>query len=175
MMHNGRWHERQWQRIEDEYGEPVQDVVRDYYYGMRLPMRQVADLLCISESTLRTWFRAWEWQTRRDGYIKRQVDGKVLRRARQLGYQDIRSAIGALRHEGKRWEDVKLILHCSDATLCLHYPESARGLHNVTPEGRQAKRESARRLNERMRRGEVRRGGYHDCPLGMVHPIGPPR
>jgi AraC-like DNA-binding protein len=164
MMHNGKWNERQWERIEDEYQEPAREVVRVMHHEMRIPLCQVAEILYISESTLRLWCKTWKLETRQKGYVKKDTPGKVQVRARFLGYANVEQAIIDMRYAGLRWEDIQLKLHCSSSTLSRYIPESAKGLHNITPEGREAKRQTRIRLNEEGKRGKM-------PDLSFVNPI----
>lgn len=170
MQHNGQWHKRQWQRIEEEYQEPAREVVRVYHHEMRIPLCRVAELLYISENTLRNWCKIWKLETRSRGYTKRETMGKVQFRARSLGYNDVSQAISDMRAGGLRWDDICLRLKCASSTISRYMTESAKGYCNVSEAGRKAKQETARRLNERMARGEVQRGGFAKTPLGVVHP-----
>lgn len=165
------WDERQWQRIEDEYQEPATDVVRVYHHEMKIPLCRIANILYISESTLRKWCKIWGLETKRQGYVKKEVPGKVQFRARQLGYESVSQAISDMRAGGKRWEDIQLILRCSSSTVSRYITESAMGYHNISEAGMEAKRNNARRLNERIEKGEIERGGFAKVPLEMVVPI----
>lgn len=155
MIHDGTWHERQWERIEDEYQEPAREVVRIFHHEMRVPLCQVARILYVSESTLRRWCRWWELETRRRGYAKRHVPGKVQLRARLLGYDSVAQAIADMRADGKRWEDIQLKLKCSSSTLSRYIPENAKGRYNLTDEGREVKCQTRRRLNEEGKCGKM--------------------
>lgn len=148
MNHNG-WHERQWRRIEDEYDEPPREVVRGLHHDMRLPICQIAELLCVSETTLRLWCHRWQLPTLRSGYAKRHVDGKVLLRARALGYESITQAIADLRASGLRWEDVQAALRCSASTVSRYIDVETRGRYALTEAGREQKRQTMRLLNAR--------------------------
>lgn len=154
MNHKG-WNERQWERIEEEYGEPAREVVRVFHHDMRVPLRHVAAALYISEATLRRWCAEWGLPTRKRGYVKTDTPGKVQLRARLMGYDSVGQAIADMRAGGKRWEDIQLVLKCSSSTISRYMPEGARGRYNLTEEGREAKRESARRLNESGRTGKM--------------------
>ena len=171
MRHDGSWHERQWQRIEEEFQEPAYEVVRVMHHEMRVPLCTVAKSLYISENTLRKWCKGWGLKTKQSGYTKKPVNGKVQFRARKLGYQSVSDAIGAMRREGKRWEDIQLILKCSESTVSRYIQESDKGFHNITPSGLEVKRQTAMQLNKRMANGEIERGGFAKIPLDMVSPL----
>jgi DNA-binding CsgD family transcriptional regulator len=81
--------------------------------------------------------------------------------------------IGQMRFDGKRWVDIARILKCSQGTISAYMRDEDKGYHNITPEGREVKRQSAIRLNERMATGEVKRGGFAKTPLDMVNPARP--
>lgn len=164
------WHERQQQRIEEEYQEPACEVVRVFHHEMRVPLCQVAEILYISENTLRKWCRWWKLETRRSGYVKRDTPGKVQLRARLLGYDSVSQAIADMRAGGLRWEDICLRLKCAESTISRYMPESAKGYHNISEEGYEAKRNNAKRLNERLNSGELQRGGFARIPLDYVQP-----
>lgn len=152
------WHQRQWRRIEDEYNEPPREVVRVLHHEMRVPLCQCADLLYVSEKTVRLWCRWWALATHKAGYTKRAVDGRVLLRARALGFDDIAQALAHYRADGLRWEDVRAVLRCGDATIARHMPEDAKGRYNLTTEGRAVKRATMRRLIQDGRAGK----GFRD-------------
>ena len=154
MNHDGNWHQRQWERIEDEYGEPARDVVRVFHIEMRVPLCRVAEMLYVSEATIRRWCQMWDLPTRKRGYVKRDVPGKVQLRARLLGYDSVSQAIADMRADGKQWEDIQLKLRCSSSTVSRYMPEAAKGHYHLSEEGRQVKSETRRRLNEEGRRGE---------------------
>lgn len=171
MNHNGCWDERQWERIEEEYQEPAREVVRVMHHEMRTPLCHVAKALYVSETTLRRWCKIWNLETHHRGYIKTTPPGKVQLRARLLGYDSVSNCIGAMRRNGLRWDDIKLKLKCGDGTLSRYINETDKGFYNLTDDGREAQRENARRLNERMERGEIKRGGFAKIPLEFVNPI----
>jgi hypothetical protein len=171
MMHNGKWHERQWQRIEEEYQEPAREVVRVFHHEMMIPLCRVAEILFINESTLRRWCKMWKLDTRKSGYTKREVEEKVQFRARQLGYDSVSQAIADMRASGKRWNDICLKLKCSDATICRYMPDEAKGRYNLSVFGRIGQQDNAKKLNERMSCGEIERGGFAKVPLQMVNRI----
>jgi hypothetical protein len=148
MMHDGTWDARQWERIEEEYHEPAREVVRVMHWDMRVPLRHVATALYVNEGTLRKWCRMWDLPTRKRGYVKTHVPGKVQLRARLLGYRSVSQAVGSMRAEGLRWEDIQMRLGCSSSTVSRYLPEDAKGYYNLTDEGRAIKAENARRLNE---------------------------
>lgn len=154
MMHDGTWHQRQWERIEDEYGEPAHEVVRVFHIEMRVPLCRVAELLYVSEKTLRRWCQEWKLKTRKSGYVKRDVPGKVQLRARLLGYDSVGQAIADMRADGRRWEDIQLTLKCSSSTISRYIPENAKGHYHLSAEGQRVKSETRRRLNEEGKRGE---------------------
>lgn len=168
MKHNGKWNERQWQRIEEEYQEPAREVVRVFHQEMRVPLCQVAEMLYISENTLRLWCKSWGLRTLRSGYKKRDVPGKVQLRARLLGYRDVPEAIAVMRADGLRWDDICLKLKCASSTISRYIPENAKGAHHISEAGQDAHRQNAIRLNERMVSGEIKRGGFAKVPLEMV-------
>jgi len=169
MQHNGKWNERQWQRIEDEYQEPAREVVRVYHHEMRVPLCRVAEMLYISEHTLRKWCRWWDIKTLSRGYVKKDTPGKVQVRARLLGYKSVSEAIAVMRADGLRWEDICLKLKCAESTVSRYIPARAKGYHNISEAGREAKRQSARRLNKRIANGEIEHGGFAKIPLDMVN------
>lgn len=170
MRHDGHWHARQWERIEEEYQEPAREVVRVMHHDMRIPLCVIAGALYVSEATLRRWCKMWGLKTRRKGYVKRNVPSKVQLRARLLGYGDVGQAIADMRASGLRWDDIQLKLKCSDSTISRYMPEATKGRYNLTEAGLEAKREQARRLNEQMTRGETRRGGFALVSLREVLP-----
>lgn len=172
MQHNGKWHERQWQRIEEEYQEPAREVVRVFHHEMRTPLCRVAEYMYVSENTLRKWCKWWELETKSTGYEKKEVPGKVQLRARLMGYDSVSQAIADMRASGKRWEDICLKLKCAESTISRYILEESKGYHNITPEGREAKRQSAIRLNRRLESGEIERGGFAKVPLDFVSPVG---
>lgn len=155
MNHDGNWDSRQWERIEEEYGEPAREVVRVYHHEMGTPLCHVARALYVSEATLRKWCKIWELETRSSGYTKTETPGKVQLRARLLGYDDVGQAIAAMRADGLRWADIQLKLKCSDSTISRYMPEAAKGRYNLTPEGREIKRETRKRLNREGKRGQM--------------------
>jgi hypothetical protein len=171
MNHNGKWNERQWQRIEEEYQEPARDVIRVWHHEMRVPLCQIAELIYISETTLRGWCKIWGIETRRQGYIKKETPGKVQLRARLMGYDDVSQAIAAMRADGLRWDDICLKLKCAESTIARYMPDAAKGRYNLSEGGLETKRAVARRLNEQMERGEIERGGFAKVPLEMVTPL----
>lgn len=81
--------------------------------------------------------------------------------------------IGMLRANGYGWVKIAEMLHASQGTISRYIRKSDLGYHNISPEGMEGRRENARRLNERMKTGEVRRGGFADCPLEYVASAGP--
>lgn len=170
MMHNGKWNERQWQRIEEEYQEPAREVIRVFYEEMHVPICQIAEMLYICESTLKRWCQIWGIKIKRGGYIKKEVPGKVQLRARLMGYDDVGQAIAVMRADGMRWDDIQIRLKCSDSTISRYMPEAAKGRYNLSENGLEAKRANARRLNEQMKSGEIERGGFAKVPLQMVTP-----
>jgi hypothetical protein len=171
MNHNGKWDTRQWQRIEEEYQEPAREVVRVFYDEMRVPLCQIAEMLYISEATLRKWFKIWGIETRLGGYIKKETPGKVQLRARLLGYENVGQAIADMRASDLSWDDIQLKLKCSDSTISKYIPEAAKGRYILTEAGREAKQETARQLNKKMESNEIKRGGFAKVPLEMVTPI----
>lgn len=164
MNHNGKWNQRQWQRIEEEYQESAREVVRVFHQEMCVPLCRVAEILYISESTLRLWCKSWGLKTLNSGYKKKDTPGKVQLRARLLGYKSVPEAIAVMRADGLRWEDICLKLKCAESTIARYMPEAAKGRYNLTEAGLEAKRVRARRLNEQMERGEVERGGFAKTP-----------
>jgi AraC-like DNA-binding protein len=152
MKHNG-WHERQWQRIEEEYGEPARDVVNVMHWEMAQPLCLVAAILYISETTLRLWCRRWELMTRSSGWQKAQVDGAVRQRAKAMGFESVQQAISHLRGLGMRWIDIQRKLGCSASTVSRNFHESLKGDYALTAEGRQVKSDTRRRLNAEGQRG----------------------
>lgn len=145
-MHDGNWHQRQWERIEEEFDEPAREVVRVMHWDMRVPLCHVAGALYVSEATLRRWCKMWQLPTRKRGYIKTHVPGKVQLRARFLGYDSVPQAIGAMRVAGLRWEDIQHKLKCASSTISHYIPEEMKGYYNLTKEGKQAKKETMQRL-----------------------------
>lgn len=164
MMHKGDWHEKKWRKIEEEYGEPAREVVRDMLDNMHCPQCLVAATMGVALQTLQKWCDMWGLQRRNYGYHKMPVRGKVVKRAQELGYESVSQAISIMRVSGLRWNDVRDALQCSESTMCRYYPESARGYQNLTEAGREAKRESARRLNASGKAGRF-------PPLSHVHPM----
>lgn len=152
MNHKG-WHERQWQRIEEEYGEPARDVVSVMHWQMRQPLCLIARILCVSETTLRLWCRQWEMATRSSGWTKAEVDGSVKQRAQALGFESVQQAISHLRGLGMRWIDIQAALGCSSGTVSRNFHESLKGDYALTEEGRQVKSDTRRRLNAEGKRG----------------------
>ena len=155
MNHNGGWHERQWERIEEEYGEPAREVVRVMHHELRVPLCHVARALYVSEKTLRRWCKMWGLETKKRGYVKIQVPGKVQLRARLLGYDSVSQAIADMRAAGLRWGDIRLKLKCSLSTISRYMPEAAKGRYNLTDAGREKKREVRRRLNAEGKCGKM--------------------
>jgi len=165
MMHDGTWHERQWEHIEEEYQEPAREVVRVMHWDMQVPLCHVAGALYVSEQTVRRWCKMWNLPTRKSGYIKTAVPGKVQLRARLLGYDSVAQAISSMRVEGLRWEDIQMRLKCASSTLSRYLPDGAKGYYNLTEAGREVKRENARRLNADGKAGKM-------PSLSLVHPMG---
>jgi len=155
MMHDGDWHRRQWERIEEEYSEPAREVVRVMHWDMRVPLCHVAAALYVSEHTMRKWCAHWGLPTRKRGYVKIHVPGKVQLRARLLGYDSVAQAVADMRADGLRWEDIELKLKCSSSTISRYISEGAKGRYNLTEEGREVQRENAKRLNESGRAGRM--------------------
>ena len=85
--------------------------------------------------------------TRKKGYVKTEVPGKVQLRARLLGYGSVAQAASSMRVEGLRWEDIQMRLKCSSSTLSRYLPDDVHGYYNLTDAGREVKRAAARRLN----------------------------
>lgn len=164
------WHERQQQRIEEEYQEPAREVVRIFHHEMRVPLCQVANMLYISEKTLRKWCKEWKLKTLSRGYKKKRVPGKVQLRARLLGYDSVSQAISCMRANGLRYEDICLKLKCSVSTIDHNIPEEAKGFYNLSERGRETQRRNAIRLNQRIDAGEIERGGFAKIPLNKVQP-----
>lgn len=164
MMHNGTWDARQWERIEEEYQEPAREVVRVMHWDMQVPLCHTAAALYVSEKTLRKWCRIWDLPTRKAGYVKTAIPGKVQLRARLLGYDSVAQAISSMRVEGLRWEDIQLCLKCASSTLSRYLPVDAHGYYNLTEAGREVKRENARRLNANGKAGKM-------PSLSLVHPM----
>lgn len=152
-MYNKGWAARQWARIEDEYNEPPDQVVRVMLFEMHIPVCQAAELLYVSEKTLRKWLRGWSITPQRAGYHRRVPDGKVMLRARALGFESITQAIAHYRADGLRWEDVQAALRCASSTISRHMPEDAKGRYCVTAIGRATKQRVRRTLNEEGRYG----------------------
>lgn len=145
------WDRRQWERIEEEYGEPVQEVVRVMHHEMRVPLRHVARALYVSENTLRKWCKQWGVKTMRTSYTRIVPPGKVQKRAKELGYESPSVAITALRTSGKQWNEVREILQCGDATMCRYLDDAARGYQYVSPAGLEVKRRVMAKINETSR------------------------
>jgi DNA invertase Pin-like site-specific DNA recombinase len=167
-MKNIGWTERQFDRIRDEFDEEPVEVVRVMHHEQRVPLCHVAAALYVSEGTLRRWCKAWGIETHRSGYEPMTPRGKVERRAFELGYDDVSSAIVAMRQSGMRWEDIQAELHCASSTVSRYMRDGGRGYYNLTERGRQIKRETMKRLNDEGLRGKmpsihyVVPGGY-DC------------
>jgi len=155
MRHDGTWDERQWERIEEEFDEPAREVVRVWHWDMQTPLCHIARSLYVSESTLRRWCKAWDLPTRKSGYTKTRVPGKVQLRARLLGYRSVSQAVSSMRVDGLRWEDIQAKLHCSSSTVSRYLPEGVKGYYNLTEAGREGQRESARRLNASGQAGKM--------------------
>jgi hypothetical protein len=147
MMHNGRWHERQWQRIADEYDEHPREVVRGYHHDMHIPICLIAELLCVSEKTLRLWCRSWSLPTRKTGLVIRCSESAVGRRVHAMGYDDIGQAIADLRASGLRWVDIQATLCCSSSTISRHIELTTKGRYCLTLSGRERKRAVMQALN----------------------------
>lgn len=162
------WHERQWERIEEEYQEPAREVVRVMHHEMKVPLCHVAKALYVSNQTLRKWCKVWGLKTLRRGYKRKNAPGKVQLRARLLGYDSLEQAISCMRISGLRYEDICLKLKCSESTITQNIPEAAKGFYNLSEEGREVLRKNGSETNERMRRGEIERGGFAKIPLEMV-------
>jgi len=64
--------------------------------------------------------------------------------------------IGMLRFEGKRWIDIQKMLDCSQSTIGRYMSEDDKGYQNITPEGREVKRQNAIKLNKRIESGKIR-------------------
>lgn len=157
-MKNVGWHERQWRRIEDEYDEAPAEVIHVLHHDMHVPICQIADLLCVSEKTVRVWCHLWGITTRRAGNTKRAVDGKVFLRARALGFDDIGQAIAHYRADGQRWEDIEHILRCASSTISRHIGDAAKGRYNLTAKGRATQRQTMVDLNQRLTETHSRKG-----------------
>jgi len=127
--------------------------------------------LDINEWVLRRWCKLLDIETRSRGYIKIDTPGKVQLRARELGYSDVPQAIADMRAGGLRWADICLKLKCAESTISRYIPESAKGYHNITGAGREAKRKNVTKLNERILTGEIERGGFAKIPLDYVQPM----
>jgi len=155
MKHNGKWHERHWNRIRDEFGEEPREVVRVMHHEQHVPLCHIAEILCVCENTLRDWCKSWGLPTMRDGYKPMKPRCKVERRAKELGYPDVQSAIVSLRQSGKQWNEVKEILRCADSTISRYLAEAARGYYNLSESGRRIKSETRKRLNAEGRRGTM--------------------
>ena len=165
MNHNGTWDERQWERVEEEYQEPAREVVRVMHWDMQVPLCHVAAALYVSEKTLRKWCRMWDLPTRKAGYIKTAVPGKVQLRARLLGYGSVAQAASSMRVEGLRWEDIQMRLKCSSSTLSRYLPANVHGYYNLTDAGREVNRAVAYRLNTVNRSGNM-------PDLALIQPCG---
>ncbi len=168
MKHSGKWDERHWLRIEDEYQEPAREVVRVFHHEMKIPICRIAEILFVTEYALRKWCKMWKLKTLSKGYIKKDTPGKVQIRAHFLGYRNVPEAIAVMRADGLRWEDICLKLKCGSGTISRYMSESAKGYHHITEAGREIKRQTAKRLNERMEAGEIERGGFAKVPLDFV-------
>ncbi len=155
MKCSDKWHQRQWKRIEEEFQEPAREVVRVMHHEQRVPLCQIAPALGVSEWTLRKWCRDWQLPTRRIGYCATKGLGKVQRRARELGYDSVNAAITALRLNGLQWNEVRRVLHCSDATMCRYLDDAARGFYYLSTRGLAAKRRCAKRLNRINHSGNI--------------------
>lgn len=170
-MRNKYWRERQLERIRNEFDEDPKTLVVSLHYDERMPICAIADVLEISEWSVRKWCREWGIKTQRSGYRKLEPVGKVVCRAIALGYSDLPSAIQSLRANGKRWADIQEILGCAEGTISRNMPESAKGFFYVSSAGMETKRRIIRLLNARMARGEIQRGGFAKVPLYSVHPF----
>ncbi len=169
MKHKGDWHARKQAAIEEEFGEPIAELIYGMHWEDKTPLRHVAGALGVSEGTLRLWCEQLGIPTRKRGYEKMPTPGHVQNRARALGYESVEQAIAVMRQDGMRWEDIKRELGCADATMCAYYSEKARGFYHLTPEGREVKREVIRRLNDAGKNGKMPSLGYvtpyyqYDC------------
>jgi hypothetical protein len=99
-------------------------------------------------------------------------DSPFRRRVRAMfDGRDPSDVIEMLRVEGKRWIDICEILGCNITTIHRHIRKYDLGFFNQTEEGRRIKSESAKRFQEKVKRGEVptyKRGGWTRDMFGFA-------
>lgn len=155
------WRSIQWQqRVEAEYKEPAKEVIRVLHHDMKQPLHVIAGTLGICKSTVSKWCKIWAIEVRGQSYGALIREGKVQLRAKELGYDSVQQAVCSMRVEGLRWCDIQKKLDCAESTISRYLTPDFLGYHHVSDEGREIKRQNAKKLNERMARGEIERGGF---------------
>jgi len=133
-----------WRQIEDEFGEPVADVIT----GLREQgnsWRTVAGCLEVSKSVLQEWRRTLGLEFDKNHKIFDESSLPELspldEKAVALGYKNKVDAIIDLRlRQGKTIKEAGEILGCHYQTVALYSPPEIRGIYNHSERGRQVHR-----------------------------------
>lgn len=144
-----------WQEIEDEFGEPLADVIR----GLREQgnaWRTVAGALNISRTTLCEWRRALGLSLNKNAKVFDESsiqDTKANQRARAIGYANITDALLDLRlRQNKTIFEIAELLGLHYCTVSALTPARVRGqIYNRSAYWWRQRRQWARDMSRRSR------------------------
>jgi hypothetical protein len=143
-----------WERLEEEYGVPVKDLIIDLLFNPYAPLTysEAAEVLGICKNTLWVWRKVLGIGRRppvRHPLPEKPVDTK----AKAKGYSDIADAIRDLRlNEGMTVEEMSEFLDVSVRSISQYTPGELKGTFNISSTGMEALRESGRRNSARLSR-----------------------
>jgi len=136
---------RRWREIEEEYGEPIKDVILAYREDGN-PWHVIAGALGVSDTTLCHWRKHLDIPlTDHQHGLRFPVErGRrhVDKHAREAGYQDVEEAIYELRvGQGLTWEQVGARLGLNARWLQHLAPAEIKGEYHLSKEGHEYKRQ----------------------------------
>lgn len=145
--------EAAWERLEEEYGVPIQQLLEDLLFNPYSPLtyQDAAAVLEISRTTLQSWREILGIPSRptvRYTLSKKPSDVKAI----EKGYQDIEDAIADLKLRGMTLSEMSGYLGVSERMVTEYTPESLKGVQNLSDTGRAALVESGRRNNANLSR-----------------------
>lgn len=135
-----------WQALEEEYSEPIRDIIVHFREDGN-SWATIAGALGCCQRTLQSW------RERLGIPLEPHVMMRDLepvcpseQRARDLGYRNLTHAIRTLRSEGCALPMVAERLGLHPGTISEHMPEEWKGVQIFTPAEREKRRDHARRF-----------------------------